>query len=160
MALESIDINAIFGNLGVILALTACIAGVGWRTWSKYHDKIMAGEVEAFDRKFFYQALVSFGGAVVIALPLVTAGTEMINQWAGSVGLLIAWLLTAGWAYAVNDGTNGVIKLVEGRAVTTAVSSGKLDGVIKERIQVLQAQQESNQEQKEDSPPGPVSSAA
>ena len=145
MVLETMpDITAIFGSLGVILSLTACVAGVGWRTWSKYHDKIMNGEVQAFDRKFFYQALVSFGGAVVVALPLVTAGTEMINEWAGSVGLLIAWLLTAGWAYAVNDGTNGVIKLVENKAVVRAVKSGQLDNAIKARMEELSSSKGSS----------------
>lgn len=146
MSLETIDIAAIFGSLGVILSLTACVAGVGWRTWAKYHDKIMSGEAQAFDRKFLYQALVAFGGSVVIALPLVTAGTEMINEWAGSVGLLIAWLLTAGWAYAFNDGTNGVIKLVENKGIERAVKSGKLDKVIQERMKVLQQEKEKQEQ--------------
>src|SRR5688572_14348622 len=137
MVLETIDLTAIFGSIGTILALSACIAGVGWRTWAKYHDKIMAGETQAFDRKFFYQALVSSGGALVLALPLLTAASEMINQWAGTVGYIVAWIMTAAWAYALNDGVNGTIKSIEGRAVRTAVSSGKLDQAIKERMDFL-----------------------
>ena len=140
MVLETVmptDLATVFGSIGTILALSACIAGVGYRTWAKYHDKIMAGEVEAFDRKFFYQALVSFGGALVLALPLLTAASEMINQWAGTVGYIIAWIMTAAWAYALNDGVNGTIKSVEGRAVKTAVTSGKLDKAIQERMEFL-----------------------
>jgi len=143
MAIETIDIAAIFGSIGVILSLSACVAGVGYRTWAKYHDKVMSGEVQAFDRKFFYQALVAFGGAIVVSLPLVTAGVEMINQWAGSVGLLIAWFMTAGWAYAVSDGTNGIVKLVEKKAVMRAVKSGQLDNAIKERIQEIRTEEGS-----------------
>lgn len=144
VTLETIDLTAIFGSLGVILALTACMAGVGWRTWAKYHDKIQSGEVQAFDRKFFYQALVAFGGSIVVALPLLAAATEMINQWAGSVGLLIAWLLTAGWAYSVNDGTNGVIKLIEKKAVVRAIKNGELDQAIKQRLEQLKDQDEGD----------------
>ena len=143
MVLETIDLTAIFGSIGTILALSACIAGVGWRTWAKYHDKIMAGEVQAFDRKFFYQALVSFGGALVLALPLLTAASEMINQWAGTVGYIVAWIMTAAWAYALNDGVNGTVKTIEGRAVRTAVSSGKLDNAIKERMEYLKGEEGS-----------------
>ena len=155
MALESIDLEALFGNIGVMLALTACIAGVGWRTWAKYHDKIMAGEAEAFDRKFFYQALVAFGGSLVLALPLLTAASEMINQWAGTVGYIIAWVMTAAWAYALNDGTNGIIKMVENKAVTRAVKSGELDKAIRERMEFLGSgsKQESQSTQPTDNQP-------
>lgn len=148
MALESIDLTAIFGSIGVLLSVTACVAGVGWRTWSKWYDKIMAGEHVPFDKKFILQALGSLALALIVAMPLVTAGAEMINQWAGVYGLAIAWFLTAGWAYATNDGTNGIIKLVEGRAVTTAVKSGKLDGVIETRVnQILASRSEGTKEE-------------
>jgi len=156
MVLETIDLTAIFGSIGTILALSACIAGVGWRTWAKYHDKIMAGEVQAFDRKFFYQALVSFGGAL-LALPLLTAASEMINQWAGTVGYIVAWIMTAAWAYALNDGVNGTIKSIEGRAVRTAVSSGKLDQAIKERMEYLK--DEDGEGSKQPAQPTPPSSS-
>lgn len=138
MTIESIDFNAIFGTTGTILALTACTAGVGWRTWSKWYDKLRNGEEVPFDRKFIWQALGSFVGALMLAIPLLSAGAEFLAQWAGSVGLLIAWIMTAGWAYYVNDGTNGIIKLIEGSAVNKAVKSGKLDKIIAARMKEIQ----------------------
>lgn len=140
MSIESIDFNAIFGTTGTILALTACTAGVGWRTWSKWYDKLKKGEDVPFDRKFIWQALGSLGGALVLAIPLLSTATEMINQWAGTAGLLIAWIVTAGWAFFVNDSTNGIIKTIEGKAVTRAVKSGKLDKIIAQRMKEIQQQ--------------------
>lgn len=142
MAIESIDVVALFGSVSVLLSVTACTAGVGWRTWSKWYDKIREGENVPFDRKFLFQAIGSLVGSLLVALPLVTAGTEMINQWAGVYGLVLAWFLTAGWAYSVNDGANGIIKLLENNAINKAVVSGKLDKAIEQRMQVIQKEEQ------------------
>ena len=148
MSVEIVDVLSIqtmFGSLAFLLSITACTAGVAWRTYSKYKDKIDAGENIPFDGKFVYQAIGVLIASVTIAFPMTSLGIEQINQYAGTLGLIGAWILTAAWAYALNDGTNGLIKKVENRAVSSAVKSGKFDSIIKQQMQKLQQEQNKPQ---------------
>jgi hypothetical protein len=53
--------------------------------------------------------------------------------------------LTAAWAYALNDGTNGLIKRIENKAVTNGIKSGRFDSIIDKRVE-----QQLNKKQKEE----------
>lgn len=132
---DVLSINTMFGSLAFLLSITACTAGVAWRTYSKYKDKIDAGENITFDGKFVYQAIGVLIASVAVAFPMVSLGIEQINQYAGSIGLIGAWILTAAWAYALNDGTNGLIKKVETKAVKTAIQKGTFDAVIQKEVE-------------------------
>jgi hypothetical protein len=137
MAIEIVDILTIetmFGSLAFLLSITACTAGVAWRTFSKWKDKIDAGEDIPFDVKFIYQAIGVLIASVAVAYPLTSVGIEQINAYAGQLGLIAAWILTAAWAYALNDGTNGLISKIEKKAVVRAVRNGELDKLIEEKI--------------------------
>ena len=132
---DVLSIETMFGSLAFLLSISACTAGVAWRTFSKWKDKIDAGENVPFDAKFVYQAVGVLIASVAVAFPLTQLGIEQINQYAGTIGLIGAWILTAAWAYALNDGTNGVIKRIETKSVVTAIKSGRFDDVIDRKVE-------------------------
>ncbi len=145
--MDVLSIETMFGSLAFLLSISACIAGVSWRTFIKWKDKIDAGEHIPFDVKFVYQAVGVLIASVAVAYPMVNIGIEQINQYAGSIGLIGAWLLVAAWAYALNDGTNGIIKRVENKAVTSAITNGKFDSLIDKKVEERLNARNNNQQQ-------------
>lgn len=146
---DVLTLETMFGSVAFLLSITACIAGVSWRTYSKFKDRIDAGEDIKFDLKFVYQAVGVLIASVAVAYPLTSLGIAQINQYAGSIGLLGAWIVTAAWAYALNDGANGLIKKVETRAVVTAVKSGRFDDIIDKQVEKRLEQRMNKQKEVE-----------
>lgn len=141
MALENatavigtVDIQYLFGSLGTFLALSAVTAGVAFQTIIKWWDKWQDGQPIPFDRKFVGTAVYAFVGALVIAIPLLNAGTEVLNANIPTYGLIIAWVITAGWAYALNNGVNGVVSKIYNGAESRLIKSGKLDQLIEQKV--------------------------
>lgn len=139
--ISTIDINYLFGSLANILALSAVTAGVLFQTVIKWWDKWQDGQPIPFDRKFFATAISAFVGALIVAIPLLNAGGEVLNQNIPTYGLIIAWFVTAGWAYALNNGINGVVTKVYNGAESRLVKSGRLDQIIEDKVNArLEAQ--------------------
>lgn len=150
MALENatavigtVDIQYLFGSLGTFLALSAVTAGVAFQTIIKWWDKWQDGQPIPFDRKFIGTAVSAFVGALVVAIPLLNAGTEVLNANIPTYGLIIAWVITAGWAYALNNGVNGVVSKIYNGAESRLIKSGRLDQLIEQKVaEKLAAQQQ------------------
>lgn len=150
MALENatavigtVDIQYLFGSLGTFLALSAVTAGVAFQTIVKWWDKWQDGQPIPFDRKFIGTAVSAFVGALVVAIPLLNAGTEVLNANIPTYGLIIAWVITAGWAYALNNGVNGVVSKIYNGAESRLIKSGRLDQLIEQKVaEKLAAQQQ------------------
>lgn len=141
MALENaaavigtVDIQYLFGSLGTFLALSAVTAGVAFQTIVKWWDKWQDGQPIPFDRKFIGTAVSAFVGALVVAIPLLNAGTEVLNANIPTYGLIIAWVITAGWAYALNNGVNGVVSKIYNGAESRLIKSGRLDQLIEQKV--------------------------
>ena len=145
--ISSIDIQYLFGSLGTILALSAVTVGVAFQTIIKWWDKWVDGQPITFDKKFIGTAIATFFGALTVAIPLLNAGTEVLNANLPTYGLILAWLITAGWAYALNNGTNGIITRIYDGAETRLIKSGKLDAYIEQQVQLKLAQQAPQPEQ-------------
>lgn len=140
---STVDINYLFGSLANILALSAVTIGVLFQTIIKWWDKWQDGQPIPFDRKFIGTAISAFVGALIVAIPLLNAGSEVLNANIPIYGLIIAWFVTAGWAYALNNGINGVVTKVYSGAENRLIKSGRLDALIDERIALRKKELES-----------------
>lgn len=140
IVVSDLNIQYLFGSLGTLIALSACIAGNLFQTIVKWWDKWQDGQPIPFDRKFIGTAVASFIGAVMISIPLLNAGAEVLNANIPTYGLIIAWFVTAGWAYALNNGVNGVVTKIYNGAETRLIKSGKLDAYIEQQVQQKLAQ--------------------
>lgn len=160
MALENatavigtVDIQYLFGSLGTFLALSAVTTGVAFQTIIKWWDKWQDGQPIPFDRKFVGTAVSAFVGALVVAIPLLNTGTEVLNAKIPTYGLIIAWVITAGWAYALNNGVNGVVSKIYNGAESRLIKSGRLDQLIEQKVnEKLAAQQSLDNNNTEPSP--------
>lgn len=130
----TIDVNYLFGSLGTLVALSAITSGILFQTIVKWWDKWQEGQPIPFDRKFAGTAVAAFIGALVVAIPLLNAGIEVLNENIPTYGLIFAWFITAGWAYALNNGVNGVVSKIYNGAETRLLKSGKLDSIIEQKI--------------------------
>lgn len=126
MALETIDINYLFGSLATFLGITAVIAGVSFQTFIKWWDKWVEGQPIPFDRKFLGTAAATIFGALVVAIPLNAAATERIDEYSTTYGIIIAWVMTAAWGYALNNGVNGIVTRLEQRGENNLLKSDRL----------------------------------
>jgi len=145
--ISSLDINYLFGSLSTFLAITACVAGVAFQTFIKWWDKWQDGQPIPFDRKFLGTAVATLFGALVIAIPIQAAASAQLEQFTSSYGIIVAWIMTAAWAYALNNGVNGIVTKLEQRGETNVVRSGKLDAIIEEKVTAKVAEiQEQQQE--------------
>ena len=132
---STVDIRYLFGSIGTILALSACVAGGMFQTIIKWWDKWVDGQPIAFDKKFIGTAIASFIAALTVSIPLMNAGAEVLNTNIPTYGLIIAWFITAGWAYALNNGVNGIVTKLEQKGANNLVKSGKLDLIIEQKVQ-------------------------
>ena len=132
--ISTVDINYLFGSIANVLALSAVTAGVLFQSIIKWWDKWQDGQPIPFDRKFVGTAVASFIGALVVAIPLLNAGSEVLNENIPTYGLILAWFITAGWAYALNNGTNGIVTKIYNGAESRLVKSGKLDQLIEQKV--------------------------
>lgn len=132
--ISNVDIQYLFGSLGTFLALSAVTSGVAFQTIIKWWDKWIDGQPISFDKKFIGTAIATFFGALTIAIPLLNAGAEVLNANIPTYGLIIAWLITAGWAYALNNGVNGIVTRIYNGAETRLIKSGKLDSYIETKV--------------------------
>ena len=130
-----LDVNYLFGSLATFLGVTACVAGVSFQTFIKWWDKWQDGQPIPFDRKFLGTAVATLFGALVIAIPLQAAASERIDQYTSIYGLIIAWIMTAAWAYALNNGVNGIVTKLEQRGENNLVKSGRLDALIERKVE-------------------------
>jgi hypothetical protein len=158
---STVDINYLFGSIGTILALSACVAGGMFQTIIKWWDKWQDGQPIAFDKKFIGTAVASFIAALTISVPLMNAGTEVLNANIPTYGLIMAWFITAGWAYALNNGVNGIVTKLEQKGVNNLVKSGKLDLIIEEKVEqrvntLISQQQQVSKLEDVESPKGVV----
>jgi len=140
----TVDIQYLFGSLGTFLALSAVTAGVAFQTIIKWWDKWQDGQPIPFDRKFIGTAVSAFVGALVVAIPLLNAGTEVLNANIPTYGLIIAWVITAGWAYALNNGVNGVVSKIYNGAESRLIKSGRLDQLIEQKVAEKLAENNNN----------------
>ena len=132
---STLDVQYLFGSLSNILALSAVTIGVLFQTIIKWWDKWQDGQPIPFDRKFIGTAISAFVGALIVAIPLLNAGSEVLNENIPTYGLVIAWFVTAGWAYALNNGINGVVTKVYSGAENRLIKSGKLDSLIEQKVE-------------------------
>lgn len=133
--ISPMDINYLFGSLGTFLALTACFAGAIFQTIIKWWDKWVDGQPIAFDKKFIGTAVAASIGALTVSIPLLNAGAEVLSNNIPTYGLIIAWFITAGWSYALNNGINGVVTKLEKNGENNLIKSGRLDKLIDERVE-------------------------
>ena len=131
----AVDIQYLFGSLGTFLALSACVAGVAFQTIIKWWDKWTDGQPIVFDKKFIGTAVAAFIGALTVSIPLLNASTEILNANIPTYGLIIAWIVTAAWAYALNNGTNGIVLKLEQKGAENLLKSNKIDRIIEEKVE-------------------------
>lgn len=132
--LPPITVDALLGDVTVLLVLSACIVGIAWRTLGKYWDKWRDGEVISFDRVFAGTAVAAFVGAITPALALFPAASATFSAALGNYGLILAWIITAFSAYGINESINYTYKRIHENAETKLVESGKLDSIIEEKV--------------------------
>lgn len=131
---STIDINYLFGSLANLLALSAVTAGALFQTIIKWWDKWQDGQPIPFDKKFAGTAIASFIGALVVAIPLLNAGAEVLNENIPIYGLVIAWFITAGWSYALNNGVNGIVTKLEQRGENRLLKSDRIQTMINKAV--------------------------
>lgn len=141
---NTMDINYLFGSLANLLALSAVTAGILFQTIIKWWDKWQDGQPIPFDKKFAGTAISAFIGALIIAIPLLNAGSEVLNANIPVYGLIIAWFMTAGWAYALNNGVNGIITKLEQRGENRVLQSDRLQSMIDSAVEKKVSQNNNN----------------
>jgi hypothetical protein len=138
--LPPITVDALLGDVTVLLVLSAVIVGIAWRTLGKYWDKWRDGEVISFDRVFLGTAIGAFVGAVTPALALFPAASATFTTALGNYGLILAWIITAFSAYGINEGINYTYRRMEHKAEEKAVQNlretiPELDKLITEKME-------------------------
>ena len=138
--LPPITVDALLGDVTVLLVLSACIVGIAWRTLGKYWDKWRDGEVISFDRVFAGTAVAAFVGAITPALALFPAASATFSAALGNYGLILAWIITAFSAYGINEGINYTYRRMEHKAEAKAVQNlreqiPELDKLITEKME-------------------------
>lgn len=123
--LPPITVDALLGDVTVLLVLSACIVGIAWRTLGKYWDKWRDGEVISFDRVFAGTAVAAFVGAITPALALFPAASATFSAALGNYGLILAWIITAFSAYGINEGINYTYRRMEHKAEEKVVKDLK-----------------------------------
>jgi hypothetical protein len=132
--LPPITVDALLGDVTVLLVLSAVIVGIAWRTLGKYWDKWRDGEIVSFDRVFLSTAISAFVGAITPALIIFPQASATFASTFGQYGLVLSWIITVGWAYGLNEGINYTYKRIHKNAETELVKSGKLDSIIEEKV--------------------------
>jgi hypothetical protein len=130
--LPPITVDALLGDVTVLLVLSAVIVGIAWRTLGKYWDKWRDGEVISFDRVFAGTAVAAFVGAITPALALFPAASATFTTALGNYGLILAWIITAFSAYGINEGINYTYRRMEHTAEKRAISN--IDRKIEESV--------------------------
>lgn len=138
--LPPITVDALLGDVTVLLVLSACIVGIAWRTLGKYWDKWRDGEAITFDRVFLGTAIAAFVGAITPALAVFPQASAMFASTFGNYGLALSWIITVGWAYGLNESINYTYRRMEHRAEAKAVQNlreqiPELDKLITEKME-------------------------
>jgi hypothetical protein len=131
---SAVDIQYLFGSVANILALSACIAGITFQTVIKWWDKWQDGQPIAFDKKFIGTAVATLIGSISIAIPLLGASSQVLQTNIPTYGLIFAWFVTAAWAYALNNGVNGIVTKLLQKGGENLLKSGKIDRLIAEKV--------------------------
>lgn len=130
--LPPITVDALLGDVTVLLVLSAVIVGIAWRTLGKYWDKWRDGEVISFDRVFAGTAIGAFVGAITPALALFPSASAAFTTALGNYGLILAWIITAFSAYGINEAVNYTYKRMEHSAEKRAISN--IDRKVEEAV--------------------------
>lgn len=122
----------LFGDVTTLIILSAVVAGVAWRTLGKYWDKIKDGEITSFSPQFLATAIGAIVAAGLPALYLMPEASALFTEQVGQYGIILAWAITAGWAYGINEGLNYSWGRVKGNADKLALQ--KLDGIVEQKV--------------------------
>lgn len=146
----------LFGSQDNMIIFSAIVFGLGMRTVYRYYQEKKAGNPDAqqFDSKFFYYALIAFIGAGIPALQFMPLATATFNAFVPQWGIVFSWIFTAMGIYTANAAVNAGAKLIENKAVTQAITSGKFDDVIDQKVQARLQEKENNEQSFNGNKPG------
>ncbi len=63
-------------NIANVVAILGIVLGIMWTTYAPYIKKLKEEKIEHFDKKYLVSAVISFGAALVTAIPLL-AGFDL-----------------------------------------------------------------------------------
>lgn len=73
-----------------IVAIVGIAIGIMWTTYAPYLKKMKEEKIESFNMKYLVTAVISFGGALVTAIPLLASlDLEGAPIWSLFIGAII-----------------------------------------------------------------------
>lgn len=120
-------------NMTSWLVFIGITVGQSGRTLLPYWDKLKAGEIDMFDRKFIGTAIIAFIGAIVPSLALFPAVMERLDPVMANVGLAAVFVLSVLIGYGANDIVNYGLKLSTSNTSRQALDK-KIDQIVEEKV--------------------------
>lgn len=145
----------LFGSQDNMLIFSAIVFGLGMRTVYRYYQEKKKGNPDAqqFDVKFLWTAVMAFIAAGLPAMAFMPAATATFNSFVPQWGIAFAWAFTAMGIYTANAAINAAVTGFQKQTIETAVSSGKLDKIIAQRMNALSGQTSQRNRTEENHPP-------
>lgn len=122
-----------FGTVTSWVVVLGLLVGHAARTLLPYWDKIQAGEIDMFNKKFIGTAVIAFIGSIVPTFAFFPEAMERIGPHIGTFGIPTIFVLSVLVGYGANSVVNYGLKRAEAKAKTEQLNK-KISDIVETKV--------------------------
>lgn len=126
--LPVITLENAFGDLTSTLILITLMIAITLRTSSEFIEKMMKGEIDGFNRKYLFTAVVAFISSIPLAMALFGESAKIFLAYFGSWGLVGALFMVGVYGYGWNHLVNKLTSLAGHFYTAKSGEGGSIQG--------------------------------